>query len=214
MQTEKDRLQWGLTIWKERIQRFRLRIDDRQKRQLLEIAIEESVAERDEWYHAITNSCIAAACRMMNRVLPQNQQLVIWTIPGIWYNLKVGIPSRTPRYLIRKGVAEHEDDLEANQPVIEYPVEGGTYRIVMKDLPEIGTTEEMARVTETSAGAGSDATSLAVDRAVPPPTTDPLDPPADLAETAERLGVGDEVREDMVLMQQLRAVTDTDVMLH
>lgn len=214
MQTEKDRLQWGLTIWKERIQRFRLKIDESQKRRLLEIAIEESVADRDEWYHAITNSCIAGACRMMNRVLPENQKLTIWTIPGVWYNLKVGIPSRTPRYLIRRGVAEQEDDFEVNQPIIEYPLEHGTYRIVMKDLPEVVTADDVAHVREGLADAGSDVTQVPVTRALQPPPADPLDPPADLEETADLLGVGDAVREDRALLEPLKAMTDTDVMLH
>lgn len=208
--TEKDRLQWGLTIWKERIQRFRLVLDDSQKKRLFREALEEAARDHSqEWYHAITNSCIAAACRLINTVLPDARKLKIWTIPHVWYNMKLGIPSRTPAYLIRKGVAEPEGEWEANLASVDFPTSSGSYRITLKDLPELDGG---------AAGAGSKTP-------VSPPSTVALDPAggagAELPvvtdatlKTAADLGVLDEVQQDATLVKQIQSSLQEDLIIH
>ena len=208
--TEKDRLQWSMTIWKERLQRFRLVLDDAQKVQLFRNAIQEAARDHSqEWYNAITNSCIAAACRLMNTVLSDDRTLKLWTIPHVWFNMKVGIPSRTPNYLIRRGVAELEGEWEANLAAAEFPTSTGTYRIVVKDLPEIigGTPGAGSTLPVPAPPTASAEPAVSSGAEVPLPTSATL-------QDAANLGVLDEVQQDAVLMKQIQSTLKPDTMFH
>lgn len=204
--TEKDRLQWGLTIWKERIQRFRLVLDQGQKVALLRSAIQESCRDHSEgWYHAVTNSCVANACRLMNTALPADRQLKIWTIPHVWFNMKLGIPSRTPAYLVRRGVAELESEWEANLDAVEFPTTAGPYRIVLKDLPELGEGKPPGPVAGTAPSPADPPVGASVELPLPTPST---------LQDAARLGVLDEVQQDAALVQEIQSSLQKDIMFH
>lgn len=205
--TEKDRLQWGLGIWKERIERFRLKLDDGQKQQLLRNAIQEACQDHSQgWYHAITNSCVAAASRLMNTVLPAARQLKIWTIPHVWFNLKLGIPSRTPGYLVRRGVAEFEGVWEPGLAAVDFPTSSGTYSIILKNLPEGAGSVAGAGVRATPSSTPGEGVSGAVAEL-------PVASAATL-QRAQELGVFDEVRDDATVLKEIRTSLDHDVMLH
>lgn len=126
-----DRLQWCFQIWKEPLRRYRLKLDDAQKRALLRNTFAEAAVDRrTEWYHAVTNSCVGNAARVMNTVLPPDRQLVLWYIPRILFNMSLALPNRAPGYMIRRGVAGEVARYEPGIPFIEFPLaDGSVYRV-------------------------------------------------------------------------------------
>ncbi len=120
LSTLSDRLQKSLVMAKNRVSSFRLKLTDEQKENLLRNVLEAAAEERkDVLYNTLTNSCVTNACKMINTVVPEKQQLNQWVIPGKLVNMAVSYPKFTYRSLIAKGLVEEQEELVLEDEFIQ-----------------------------------------------------------------------------------------------
>ncbi len=103
---------WLLTTWEDYVARTAL-ID---KARLIPYAVKNlshaqkadmvregvrlaGVSREGEYYHTITNNCTNNLLIVMNRVLPENRRIRMWTIPYLAYNVRATMPVMVPGYL-------------------------------------------------------------------------------------------------------------------
>ncbi|MBF0406620.1 MAG: DUF4105 domain-containing protein [Candidatus Riflebacteria bacterium] len=79
---------------------------DQKKNLVIECLRIGSVNRAGEYYHTITNNCTNNLLLMMNRVLPEEKRIDMWTIPSMVYNLKATTPVAVPKYLMKKSLIE------------------------------------------------------------------------------------------------------------
>lgn len=84
---------------------YPLKLNREQTRALLVETIKQACVNRQgEYYHTIRNNCTNNLIILMNRVLPKDQQIKLWRIPGMIYNHKATMPISVVKMLKKKGL--------------------------------------------------------------------------------------------------------------
>lgn len=82
-----------------------LKLDRAQKAALVRESVRLADVNREgEYYHTITNNCTNNLLIAINRVLPENKRIRMWTIPYLAYNVRATMPVMVPGYLQGKGL--------------------------------------------------------------------------------------------------------------
>ena len=108
---------WLLTSWEDYVTRTvqtdkaRLipykveQLSQAQKADMVRQAVRLADVNREgEYYHTITNNCTNNLLIVINRVLPENRRIRMWTIPYLAYNVRATMPVMVPGYLQGKGL--------------------------------------------------------------------------------------------------------------
>jgi len=114
---------WHLATWEDYSARtihlekghlvpYPMLLSHEQKMNLLRESMTLAAVDRDgEFYHTITNNCTNNLLLIMNRVLPEDRRIKMWTIPYMVYNAKATMPLFVISSLQKKGLlgAEYAD---------------------------------------------------------------------------------------------------------
>ena len=106
---------WLLATWedylgrvvknKERMIPYRMKLKPEAMRQLLVESLRQAAVNRaGEKYHLVTNNCTNNLVILLNRVLPRENKISLWTNKG--YDLKTTLPNAVPEYLTKLGYLE------------------------------------------------------------------------------------------------------------
>lgn len=108
---------WLLTTWEDYVTRTALidqarlipyplkNFSHQQKADMVRESVRLAGVNREgEYYHTITNNCTNNLLIVMNRVLPENRRIHMWTIPYLAYNVRATMPVMVPGYLQHKGM--------------------------------------------------------------------------------------------------------------
>lgn len=108
---------WLLTSWEDYVTRTALidnarlipyavkNLSHAQKADMVREGVRLAGVNREgEYYHTITNNCTNNLLVVMNRVLPENRRIRMWTIPYLAYNVRATMPVMVPGYLQGKGL--------------------------------------------------------------------------------------------------------------
>ena len=71
---------------------------------MVETVKQACVNRQGEYYNTILNNCTNNLVIMLNRVLPENKRVKLWTIPGMLYNPKATMPLSVLKMLKKKGL--------------------------------------------------------------------------------------------------------------
>jgi hypothetical protein len=127
--TMSDRIQRSALIYGHSMDAFRLRLSDDQKQELARIAIRTASKPRpEERYHTTRNSCVTETIRVINQVVPEEEQIPLWTVPGVLANLRVSHPKWTPGLLVDRGLAEAWQSWDETIRELEIPQRRGPDR--------------------------------------------------------------------------------------
>lgn len=86
-----------------------LRLSHEQKAGLIRESVALAAVNREgEYYHTVTNNCTNNLLIVINRVLPENKRIRMWTIPYLIYNVRATMPTMVPSYLQGKGLLGKE----------------------------------------------------------------------------------------------------------
>lgn len=111
---------WSLSTWEEYAARtihhekghlvpYPVLLDHAQKAALLREAMTLAAVDREgEFYNTIRNNCTNNLLILMNRVLPKERQLKMWTIPYMAYNVKATMPLMVIKNLQKHGLLGKE----------------------------------------------------------------------------------------------------------
>ena len=84
---------------------YPFRLTREQKVALLKETIKQcGVNRKGEFYHTTRNNCTNNLAILLNRVLPPDRQLKLWTIPSVLYNVKTTMPVKLINSMIKKGL--------------------------------------------------------------------------------------------------------------
>jgi len=120
-------LVYQLGSWKDVVQkscrnaphkliRYRLKLDDGQKEQLLRNSLDASFKDRSaEFYNTVTDSCYSNVVHLLNGVLPREKRIHEWLLPGVLYNPAADLPLTASFVLGMKGV------IDDSPPVLTQP---------------------------------------------------------------------------------------------
>jgi hypothetical protein len=109
-------INWSLSTWEEYAARtiheerghlvpYPVRLSHAEKAALLrESMIQAAVDREGEFYHTIKNNCTNNLLILLNRVLPKERQIKLWTIPYMVYNVKATMPLMVISNLQKKGL--------------------------------------------------------------------------------------------------------------
>lgn len=107
---------WMLTTWEDyssrtalndgaRLIPYRVELPAADARRLLRESLALAGVNREgEFYDTITNNCTNNLLVLINRVLPGDRRIRMWTIPYLIYNVRATMPVAVPGYLQRKGL--------------------------------------------------------------------------------------------------------------
>lgn len=108
---------WLLTSWEDYAARTALvdkarlipyavkNLTHQQKADMIRESVRLAAVNREgEYYHTITNNCTNNLLIVINRVLPENRRIRMWTIPYLAYNVRATMPVMVPKYLQGKGL--------------------------------------------------------------------------------------------------------------
>lgn len=107
---------WSLSTWEEYAARtihhekghlvpYPILLDHAQKTALLREAMTLAAVDREgEFYNTIRNNCTNNLLILMNRVLPKERQIKMWTIPYMAYNVKATMPLMVIKNLQKRGL--------------------------------------------------------------------------------------------------------------
>ena len=108
---------WLLTSWEDYVTRTALvdkarlipyavkNLTHQQKADMIRESVRLAAVNREgEYYHTITNNCTNNLLIVINRVLPENRRIRMWTIPYLAYNVRATMPVMVPKYLQGKGL--------------------------------------------------------------------------------------------------------------
>lgn len=120
-------INWSLSTWEEYAARtiheekghlvpYPVLLNHAQKAALLRESMTQAAVDREgEFYHTIKNNCTNNLLILMNRVLPKERQIKLWTIPYMVYNVKATMPLMVIKNLQKKGLLGAEfTDINAN----------------------------------------------------------------------------------------------------
>lgn len=73
--------------------RYKLNLTPDQKKEFLKNSIDESLKDlSNESYHTTRNSCYSNQLKLLNSVLPEEQQIKEWLIPGVLHSPQASLP--------------------------------------------------------------------------------------------------------------------------
>ena len=76
-----------------------------EKAALVRESLRQAAVNREgEYYNTITNNCTNNLVILMNRVLPEQKRVHLWSIPSLIYNFHATMPVWVPPYLQKKGL--------------------------------------------------------------------------------------------------------------
>ncbi|MHB0996132.1 MAG: lipoprotein N-acyltransferase Lnb domain-containing protein [Elusimicrobiales bacterium] len=109
-------INWSLSTWEEYAARtiheekghlvpYPVLLDHAGKAALLRESMTQAAVDREgEFYHTIKNNCTNNLLILLNRVLPKDRQIKLWTIPYMVYNVKATMPLMVISNLQKKGI--------------------------------------------------------------------------------------------------------------
>lgn len=113
-------INWSLSTWEEYAARtiheekghlvpYPVLLSHAQKAALLRESMQQAAVDREgEFYHTIKNNCTNNLLILLNRVLPKEQQIKLWTIPYMVYNVKATMPLMVITNLQKQGILGQE----------------------------------------------------------------------------------------------------------
>ncbi|HCC49139.1 MAG TPA: hypothetical protein DEQ38_13640 [Elusimicrobia bacterium] len=113
-------INWSLSTWEEYAGRtiheekghlvpYPVLLDHAGKAALLRESLTQAAVDREgEFYHTIKNNCTNNLLILLNRVLPKERQIKLWTIPYMVYNVKATMPLMVITNLQKKGILGQE----------------------------------------------------------------------------------------------------------
>jgi len=111
---------WQLSTWEEYAARtvllekghlvpYPVLLSKEEKIKLLRESMTLSAVDREgEFYNTIKNNCTNNMLIIMNRVLPENRRIKMWTIPYMVYNVRATMPLMVVKNLQKKGLIGQE----------------------------------------------------------------------------------------------------------
>ena len=135
-----DRIQFAVAMRKHSVSQFKLKLSDKQKRELVRNTIMRSCENRDDaWYNTLTESCVTHATECINTVLPEDKRISVYRIGRTVPNILISFPKTTGSYMIMKGIAERIPALDNNTKTLSFPTTSGEdYVIDLRRLPGYG----------------------------------------------------------------------------
>jgi hypothetical protein len=121
---------WQLSTWEEYAARtvqiekghlvpYPVLLSKEEKIKLLRESMTLSAVDREgEFYHTIKNNCTNNLLILMNRVLPENRRIKMWTIPYMVYNVRATMPLMVITSLQKKGLLGQEF-IDVNSSTLE-----------------------------------------------------------------------------------------------
>lgn len=109
-------INWSLSTWEEYAARtiheekghlvpYPVLLSHAQKAALLRESMLQAAVDREgEFYHTIKNNCTNNLLILLNRVLPKEKQVKLWTIPYMVYNVKATMPLMVITNLQKQGL--------------------------------------------------------------------------------------------------------------
>ena len=109
-------INWSLSTWEEYAARtiheekghlvpYPVNLSHAEKAALLRESMTQAAVDREgEFYHTIKNNCTNNLLILLNRVLPKERQIKLWTIPYMIYNVKATMPLMVITNLQKKGI--------------------------------------------------------------------------------------------------------------
>ena len=109
-------INWSLSTWEEYAARtiheekghlvpYPVLLSHAEKAALLRESMMQAAVDREgEFYHTVKNNCTNNLLILLNRVLPQDKQIKLWTIPYMVYNVKATMPLMVISNLQKKGI--------------------------------------------------------------------------------------------------------------
>ncbi len=111
---------WQLSTWEEyaagtvylekgHLVPYPLLLSPDQKIRLLRESMTLAAVDREgEFYHTVTNNCTNNLLLLLNRVLPEDRRIKMWTIPYLVYNVRATMPLMVIKNLQEKGLLGEE----------------------------------------------------------------------------------------------------------
>jgi len=132
-----DRAQNSLTIFRQTIKMFPLRLKKEQAESILRAGIELSLVDRSrDYYHVLGNNCVVWAYRILMKGLGDQFFKDFWVLPDKIVSHNVSLPKFSPGYLSKKGLNTGERVvLDASQRTIKIPTAMGVKIIDLTKLP-------------------------------------------------------------------------------
>lgn len=109
-------INWSLSTWEEYAARtiheekghlvpYPVLLSHAEKAELLRQSMTQAAVDREgEFYNTIKNNCTNNLLILMNRVLPEDRQIKLWTIPYMVYNVKATMPLMVITNLQKRGL--------------------------------------------------------------------------------------------------------------
>ena len=109
-------INWSLSTWEEYAARtiheekghlvpYPVLLSHAEKAALLREAMTQAAVDREgEFYNTIKNNCTNNLLILMNRVLPKERQIKMWTIPYMIYNVRATMPLMVITNLQKRGL--------------------------------------------------------------------------------------------------------------
>ena len=107
---------WQLSTWEEYAARtaylekghldpYPVLLSHDEKVRVLHESMRLAAVDREgEFYHTVTNNCTNNLLIILNRVLPENRRIKMWTIPYMVYNMRATMPLMVIKSLQKKGI--------------------------------------------------------------------------------------------------------------
>lgn len=135
-----DRVQNSLTIFRQTVKMFPLRLKKEQVESVLKAGIEQSLIDRSrDHYHVLGNNCVVGAYRILMQGLGKQFFKDFWALPDKIVSHNVSLPKFSPGYLSKKGLnAGERVVLNADHRVVKIPTSMGAQTIDLTKLPGYG----------------------------------------------------------------------------
>ncbi|MFP4498596.1 MAG: DUF4105 domain-containing protein [Vulcanimicrobiota bacterium] len=105
--TWKDSIQYRSQRQGHKMVRYKLNLTKDQKEQLLKNSLKTATEDHSkDMYHTVKNNCFNSQLRLLNSVLPEEQKITEWAIPGMLFNPYAAVPKLGPALLDRRGLLE------------------------------------------------------------------------------------------------------------
>ncbi|MEQ8221355.1 MAG: DUF4105 domain-containing protein [Candidatus Eremiobacterota bacterium] len=87
--------------------RYKLNLTPEQKKEFLKNSLDASLKDiSNESYHTTRNSCYSNQLHLLNSVLPKDQQITEWLIPGVLHSPQTSLPKMGSFVLGSKGIID------------------------------------------------------------------------------------------------------------
>ena len=121
-----DRIQDGMYCFKSTLHQYKLTLSDEQKELLFQTVIDESLKDWSKvWYNTLSNSCVWNCVRVINLILPEEEKLPMWRLPGKIVCMKASLPNLVPKYLVENKLAVEAEKIEPGIRFHKVPCDDG-----------------------------------------------------------------------------------------